>query len=78
MSNNACLSLIGNIEGLVLKETLRIVDVILEVSDALIDLSFSLKNRLSHLLSHQRGICLLILSKDVLKVSKFLEATLEA
>lgn len=45
------------------------------MGDAFVDLSLSLKNRLTHLLGDQTGILCFVFRKDLLEVTHFLEST---
>ena len=78
MRNDTRLVRIRDRELFVLNEPLRVVDVVLQVSDALVNLSLRLHNRLSHLLSHEAGVRVLVLREDLLEVAQLFKSASDA
>ena len=69
MGNYTVLGVVLHLEVLICQELARIVNVILQVADALVDLAEGLRDGLAHFLGHQCGILLLSLAENVLKIS---------
>ena len=78
MSDQACLIRIYDVKFFILHEPLRILDVVLQVADALVYFSLRLSNWFAHFLGHQSGILVFVFCEDLLKIAKFLEAALDA
>jgi len=69
MSYNSALVRIDDIKLLVCNKSLSIIDIPLEMRDTLINLSFGLRDRLSHLLGHQFCVFSFIFLQDLLQIS---------
>ena len=78
MCDDATLGRVKHIELLVLQESLAVLNVPLQVGDALVDFAFRLSHRFAHLLSHEGRISRFVLSEYVLQVAKLLEAALKS
>jgi len=69
------LALVSNLEGLISKEALSVVDIVLQVRNAFVDLSLCLCDRLAHFLGHESSIGVLVFAKNFLQVAQLLKAT---
>lgn len=78
MGNYTILGIVLHPQVLICQKLARIVNVILQVADALVDLAEGLSDRLAHFLSHQCGILLLSFAENVLKISQLFESTIQA
>ncbi len=74
MSDDSRLIGVDYVELLVSHKALGVVDVVLKVTDALIDFTLCLRNRLSHLLSHQLGVVMFVFPQNILQVTQFFKS----
>jgi len=77
MSDDSSLVLVLDCQLFILQEAFRVVDVVLQEVDALIDFAFRLCNWFTHFLSNQPGVSRLVLLQDILQITHFLEPTVE-
>ena len=73
MSNEARLVRINDVKLLICQESLRVLNVILHVRDAFVNLSQRLSDWLAHLLSDKPCIFLLVFGQNGLQVANFFE-----
>ena len=78
VGNYTILGVVLHPKVLICQELARIVNVILQVADALVDLAEGLCDGLAHFLGHQCGILLLSFAENVLKISQLFESTIQA
>ena len=77
MRDKSILFLIEHLKLLILQEPLRVVNVVLHLSDALLNFPLGLGEGLAHFLNNQRRIRLLVLSENLLQYFKLFEAALK-
>lgn len=78
MGNYTILGVVLHPQVLICQKLACIVNVILQVADALVDLTEGLSDRFAHFLGHQCGILLLSISENVLKISQLFESSIQA
>lgn len=67
---------VDHVKLFILQESLRVINIILQLDDALVYLGLRLDDGLTHFLSHEASIGLLVLCEYLLKAGKFFKAFL--
>ena len=78
MRDYTVLGVVHHPELLICHKLARIVDVVLQVADALVDLAAGLRDGLAHFLGHECGVFLLSLSQNVLKIAQLFKPAIQA
>ena len=78
MCDDSRLCWVSDIKPLICKESLSIVDIVLQMCDTFFYLAFALHNRFTHLLCHECRISMLVLPQDTLEVAQLLKAPMQA